>query len=321
MCRPARPPPRQGWSKLIGRYVDHLRFDRRLPANTLDAVQADAQLFVALCAERGLDRLADVREPQVRAFVSRERQRGLAPTSVRRRLSTVRAFLTWCVRQGFITANPAAEVRPPKTPDRLPRTVPAEDLHRALAHAPTSEWDRRDTLIAELGYGAGLRLIELTRLAWVDLSDDCAEVRITGKGDRQRVVPLPALTREALLAWRPCWTAAARPGETRVLINQRGQGLSRRGVQLVLGAWAARRDLGTRLHPHRLRHSFATHLLEESGDIRAVQELLGHADLRTTQVYTRLDFGRLAKAYDAAHPRAGARRLAPREDGPKGDSF
>jgi integrase/recombinase XerC len=209
------------------------------------------------------------------------------------------------VDHGRMKANPAAEVRAPRRAQALPRTLTKEDV-TSLVEAPGEDGTlpARDRAVLELFYSSGLRLAELHGLDLDAFETDLSEVRVTGKGSKQRVIPVGRKAREALRAWLRVRAELAGDDERAVFVSTRGRRMSRGSIQARLAYWARKAGLGVRVHPHRLRHSFATHLLEESGDLRAVQELLGHASISTTQVYTHLDFAHLAKVYDSAHPRA-----------------
>lgn len=287
----------------VAEHLDHLRVVRRAPATTLAGTRQDLDRFLEFAAERGVDDPARVDVHAVRAFVARRSRLGLSPVSVRRELSTLRSFFrARCLRHG-LPANPAAEVRAPKAPRRLPSAFGAEPLNAALDHPIDDDRPRtlRDRALAELLYSCGLRLGELQPLHWEQFDAGLTELRVTGKGGKTRVLPVGRAAREALLDWRQAGPA----GSGAVFPGRRGAPMSRAAIGRGLKDWARRSGLDGRVHPHRFRHAFATHLLESSGDLRAVQELLGHANLATTQVYTHLDFDRLARVYDQAHPRAG----------------
>jgi integrase/recombinase XerC len=250
---------------------------------------------------------------QVRAFAAAEHAGGIAPRSIQRRLSAVRTFYEYLMREGHAKNNPALEVRAPKTKKRLPATLDADQMARLLDFRASDSLSARDKAMMELFYSSGLRLSELVGLhvSAVDLKD--RTVRVLGKGSKTRIVPMGRHAIDALKRWllergalvRDKPAVSAEGGA--VFVGKSGRPLSVRAVQLRVGIWARRQGLSMHVHPHMFRHSFATHLLESSGDLRGVQELLGHADISTTQVYTHLDFQHLASVYDAAHPRARRR--------------
>ena len=280
-------------------FIDHLRHEKNYSPHTLAAYRRDLDAFV-----RGLT-VADwraVRSDDVRAHISTRHREGHATRSVRRALSCIRSFLSYLDRQGLTQGNPATVVRAPKSRRKLPALLDTDQTAQLLNFAPTDPLGRRDIAMLELFYGSGLRLAELVALNVRDLDLDDGFVRVTGKGRKVRQVPLGSFCIRAL---RNYLGQRVLNGPSTPVFTARGTArISRRTVQQRLKL-LSRQQLGSNaLHPHMLRHSFASHLLESSGDLRAVQELLGHADISTTQVYTHLDFQHLAKVYDASHPRA-----------------
>jgi len=285
-------------------YLDYLHVVRRAPPTTLAGSRQDLQRFLEFAAERGLQDPAKVDVHAVRAYVARRSRQGLAPVSVRRELSSLRSFFRGLCRNGVLQANPAADVRAPKAPRRLPSAFEAEPLNLALDQPADGTLECRDRAMAELLYSCGLRLGELQPLQWSQFDAGFSELRVTGKGGKTRVLPVGRQAREALQAWLALRPIPSPGGGDAVFPGRDGAPLSRSAIAGRLKAWARRVGLEGRVHPHRFRHAFATHLLEGSGELRAVQELLGHANLATTQIYTHLDFERLARVYDGAHPRA-----------------
>ena len=289
----------------IREYLEHLAHERRLSPHTLDAARRDLSAFANYCAQQSVRMLENVDAHRVRHWIASLRQRSRAPASVQRYLSSLRAFLNHQVRRQRLKHNPAAEVRAPKRARSLPKTLDKDALNAALDQSTGQDWSAvRDSAIAELLYSSGLRLAELAALNLDHFTSDHSEVRVLGKGGKERIVPVGSKACAALQLWLGQRASVATMDEPAVFINRRGGRLSRRGIQAQLASWGRKSGAGVHVHPHRLRHSFATHLLEESGDLRAVQELLGHANLSTTQIYTHLDFSHLAKIYDQAHPRA-----------------
>ena len=280
-------------------FLSHLAVERRVSPHTLDAYRRDLAALSGWAEGQGVD-LVDVRAEQLRAFVAAEHRRGLSAKSLQRRLSACRSFYAWLLRHGRIAASPAAAIRAPKAPRKLPQVLDPDEV-KVLVEVPTdAPLGLRDRALLELFYSSGLRLSELCALHWRDLDFDGGLVTVLGKGGKQRSVPMGSFARAALAAWQAS-TGAGR--ESPVFPGRNGP-ISPRAVQYRLRQLAQRQGLFKRVHPHLLRHSFASHILESSGDLRGVQELLGHADIATTQIYTHLDFQHLAKVYDAAHPRA-----------------
>jgi integrase/recombinase XerC len=288
---------------LAGQYLDALRHQRRLSPATLTNYGHALQALFTLLEE---DNLASLDPARVRRFVAVMHSRGLAPRSLALMLSAWRGFYHWLVRHRGFSANPVLGVRAPKAARPLPKALSVEAAQRLLDEKPGTPALVRDAAMFELLYSSGLRLGELIGLNVDDGRLDLAqgEVTVTGKGAKTRTVPVGAAARDALKAWMNTRARLAAPGERALFVGGRGRRIAPTVVNLRLRAWARRRGLNQRVHPHMLRHSFATHVLQSSQDLRAVQELLGHASISTTQVYTHLDFQALAKVYDAAHPRA-----------------
>ncbi len=288
---------------MIDDYLAHLQFERRMSAHTLDAYRRDLEALQAWAKAQDVDDLTALPAERLRAFIAAEHRRGLSPKSVQRRLSAVRSWYQWLLRHGRIAANPAAGIRAPKAPRKLPQVLDPDEAAR-LVEVPTHvPLGLRDRALLELFYSSGLRLSELCGLRWHDLDLADGVVTVLGKGSKQRVVPVGSHARRALAEWR---TESCIASDAPVFPGRNGF-ITPRAVQLRLRQLAQRQGLFKRVHPHLLRHSFASHVLESSGDLRGVQELLGHADIATTQIYTHLDFQHLAKVYDAAHPRAKRR--------------
>jgi integrase/recombinase XerC len=303
-----------GERECIEHFLAHLHIERRMSRHTVSAYRHDLAALAAFCESRGMLRWSGVNNFQVRAFAAAEHAGGIAPRSIQRRLSAVRSFYEYLMREGAAKNNPALEVRAPKTKKRLPKTLDADQMGRLLDFRVDDSLSARDKAMMELFYSSGLRLSELVGLdmAAVDLQD--RTVRVLGKGNKMRIVPIGRHAVEALERWlsqraelvrQKPGLASAHPGP--IFLGKTGRPLTVRAVQLRVGTWARRQGLSMHVHPHMFRHSFATHLLESSGDLRGVQELLGHADISTTQVYTHLDFARLATVYEASHPRAKRR--------------
>ncbi|MFQ3788827.1 tyrosine recombinase XerC [Halomonas sp. A29] len=273
---------------------------------TLNAYRHDLEALATFLEARDVHDGGQLDVGLVRRFLGAERSRGLAPRSLARRRAAVSHFGTFLVKAGVLGHNPAELVSTPRLPAHLPKPLDVDQLARLLdTPHDGSPLALRDQAMLELFYSSGLRLAEL---AGLDLSDlDSRRVRVLGKGGKPRQVPVGRSARRALDAWLACRSALAAPGQMALFVGNRGQRLGHRAIQKRMTEVARRRGLPEHLHPHRLRHSFASHLLESSQDLRAVQELLGHANLSTTQVYTKLDWQHLAASYDAAHPRARRR--------------
>lgn len=286
---------------MIEEFLSHLHVERRMSAHTLDAYRRDLAALQDWIAEQGGSDIATLQTEQLRAFIAAEHRRGLSPKSLQRRLSACRSFYQWLLRHGRIGSNPAAVIRAPKAPRKLPQVLDADEAVRLVEIPTDGPLGLRDRALLELFYSSGLRLSELCALRWRDLDLADGLVTVLGKGSKQRSVPVGSHARTALAAWKDQQKAAT---DAPVFPGRAGQPISPRAVQLRLRLLAQRQGLFKRVHPHLLRHSFASHVLESSGDLRGVQELLGHADIATTQIYTHLDFQHLAKVYDAAHPRA-----------------
>ena len=284
-------------------YCTHLRSERQVSPHTLQAYRRDLNKVLVFCDKESITRWAALDIQRLRQLVSRLHQQGQSSRSIARLLSAVRGFYHYLNREGLCDHDPANGLSPPKGERRLPKTLDTDRALQLLEGAVEEDFlAQRDQAILELFYSSGLRLSELTglNLEQLDLADGL--IQVLGKGSKTRVLPVGRKAREALQAWLPL-RALANPQDDAVFISQRGQRLGPRAIQLRVKA-AGERELGQNLHPHMLRHSFASHLLESSQDLRAVQELLGHADIKTTQIYTHLDFQHLASVYDSAHPRA-----------------
>lgn len=285
----------------IEAFIDHLRVERAMSAHTLDAYRRDLAEFARWCAEQGIDDPSRADTNHIRAWVAAEHRRGLSPKSLQRHLSSCRSWFRWLLKNGVVAANPADGVRGPKAPRNLPQVLDVDEAVQLVELDTDAQLGTRDRALLELLYSSGLRVSELCGLHWNALDLGNGLVTVTGKGSKQRTVPVGSHACRALEAWRvesqPRTDAPVFPGRG-------GAPITTRAVQVRLRQLAQRQGVYKRVHPHLLRHSFASHMLESSGDLRAVQELLGHADISTTQIYTHLDFQHLAKVYDGAHPRA-----------------
>ena len=287
---------------LLNGYLAYLGNERQYSPLTLTSYARDIrQLF----READDFPLANLQGHQIRRFIAHLHATGLGGKSLARMLSAWRGFFTYLIRDHHFSINPCAGLRAPKSPKNLPQTLSPDEAVRLVNINPGDDvLGLRDKAMFELLYSSGLRLAELVSLdpAALDLQD--ASVRVTGKGNKTRIVPLGSHAVTAIRHWMQARTALLKTGELALFIGKNGARLSPRSVQLRMKEWGIKQGLDSNVYPHLLRHSFASHVLQSSGDLRAVQEMLGHASISTTQVYTHLDFQYLAKIYDSAHPRA-----------------
>ena len=288
-------------------FLRRLATERRLSPHTVEAYERDLRALLAFCEREQLASFAALDSFNVRRFAAESHRRGLGARSVARRLSAVRTFLNYLIETGALKSNAGVHVQAPKAPKRLPATLDADQVASLLAISGDDPVTLRDRAILELFYSSGLRLAELVGLNLGDVDAADRTVRVLGKGSKARVVPVGKQALTALADWLAARAELARAGERALFVGRRGERVSPRTVQKRVNEWAKRQGAPMGVHPHMLRHSFATHLLESSRNLRAVQELLGHASLSTTQIYTHLDFQHLANVYDQAHPRARKR--------------
>ena len=310
----AEPAPSTGveLDAMAVRYLEHVRVEKRLATRTVELYAADLHKL-QINAQAAHVALADVNSTHIRRWVAQMHSTGRSPRGIALILSGWRGFYSWLGRQGRLTSNPVQGVRAPKVPKPLPKALGVEEAVQLASFAAADDnpvREARDHCITELLYGCGLRIGELvgldvlastTAAGWIDLA--AAEAHVLGKGNKRRSVPVGSKALEALARWLGLRREWAGPGGA-LFISPRGARLSPQHIRVRLKQRSFQAGLATPVHPHMLRHSFASHVLQSSSDLRAVQELLGHANITTTQVYTRLDFQHLAKAYDAAHPRA-----------------
>ncbi|MDE2235834.1 MAG: tyrosine recombinase XerC [Gammaproteobacteria bacterium] len=291
-------------SDWIHRFLGHLVHERRLSPHTAAGYQHDLEGFRSYCQQQNISDWNAVDIHHVRAFVSACHRAGLSPRSLQRLLAAVRSFYNYLLREGSSRNNPANGVSAPKIPRSLPATLDTDQMAQLLEIRGDAPQAVRDRAIMELLYSSGLRLAELISLEIqdVDLSD--ATVRVTGKGSKTRIVPVGRKAVAAIGDWLKLRAQLAKPEDNALFTGPHGGRLSPRTLQTRLKRWGLAQGIQQGIHPHLFRHSFASHLLESSGDLRAVQELLGHANISTTQIYTHLDFQHLARIYDQAHPRA-----------------
>lgn len=291
----------------VERFLIHIGSERRLSPLTVDGYRREIVRFQKRLEEQHVNDWRDVDEPRVRDYVARRHRRGAGAPTLQRTLSAIRSFYKFLLRERAASHNPAAGVSAPRATRKLPDALDVDRVGALLERPVKGALDIRDRAMFELMYSSGLRLAETVSLNVGDVNLKDALVQVTGKGSKQRVVPVGTVACEWLRNWSGERAALAAGAETALFVGRRGTRLTARAVQSRLSRWAKIQGLDRPVHPHMLRHSFASHLLESSGDLRAVQELLGHADISTTQVYTHLDFQHLAEVYDQAHPRARRR--------------
>jgi integrase/recombinase XerC len=282
-------------------YLAWLRFEKRYSELTAKSYARDIGYLFELCADT---RLAEIKTHHVRRYVAQLHSKGLGGRSLSRLLSAWRGFFNYLLRDCGFENNPCMGLRAPKSARVLPHALSPDQAMRLVDLPADTAEALRDKAMFELFYSSGLRLAELVSLDPGHLELSSGEVRVTGKGNKTRIVPLGGHAADALQAWMAVRQQLADVDEPALFVGARGKRISSRVVQLRMKQWAIRQGISSNVHPHVLRHSFATHVLQSSGDLRAVQEMLGHASISTTQVYTHLDFQYLSKIYDAAHPRA-----------------
>jgi len=294
----------KGW---IDKFIHHLEYERRLSSLTCKHYRRDLEALLAFCSDNELGRWDDLDSEHIRAFSATCYRRGLSSRSIQRRLSAARTYFRYLLREKHVKTNPVVSVSAPKSGKRLPGNLDADRMARLLDIPGDAPIVNRDRAMLELLYSSGLRLSELTDLDCEDVDAQDATVRVTGKGNKDRIVPVGKHALRALATWHKSRAELARAEEKALFVSNRGTRISGRSVQARVSHWARRQGIDTKVFPHLFRHSFATHLLESSHDLRGVQELLGHANISTTQVYTHLDFQHLAQIYDKTHPRARAK--------------
>lgn len=284
-------------------YWDFLRIEKQVSPHTLSNYQRQLRTVCDLLVQADISDWHAVDASAVRWVLTQSHKQGLGAKSIGVRLVALRQFLAFLVQKGKLTTNPALGIKAPKTPKHLPKNIEAEQLTQLLNSDSNEPLDLRDLAMMELMYSSGLRLSELQGLNLGDMDLNAGEVKVLGKRNKERLLPIGAKAIEAVRRWLAV-REQFNPQDNAVFLNKKGGRLAHRSIQLAMAKWGKQQGLTTHLHPHKLRHSFATHLLEASQDLRAVQDLLGHSNLSTTQIYTHLDFQHLAKIYDSAHPRA-----------------
>ncbi len=293
----------------IEQFIWHLKNERRLSEHTVRNYQRDLLLLHHFCQENKVLDWSNLTHHHLRKLVTETHRQGISGKTQQRRLSAIRTFYHFLAREGQVRHNPALSISAPKTTQKLPRTLDTDQVAQLLKVSGSKWHTRRDVAILELFYSSGLRLSELTGTNLIDIDWSDTTIRVVGKGSKERLVPIGSYAVSALTSWlevRKRLPVKNRiiEDESALFISEKGRRISARNVQARVRHWTRHMGIPGNVHPHMLRHSFASHMLESSGDLRAVQELLGHADIATTQIYTHLDFQHLAKVYDKAHPRA-----------------
>ncbi len=285
-------------------FLDFIKTLQHLSRHSSQAYRRDIQHLQKYCEQQEIESWQDLDGRMLRGFVAWRHRQGSSGTSLQRNLSAIRAFYRYLLKQGIVKNNPAEGIIAPKTGKKLPKVLDVDQTAQLVAINDDDPLAIRDKAMLELIYSSGLRLSELTGLNLADVDYGDRLVTVTGKGKKTRTLPIGQHAMNALRDWLKFRKNYAADDELALFVSQRGKRISTRSVQLRLKDWAIKQGLPNHVHPHMLRHSFASHMLESSGDLRAVQELLGHADISTTQIYTHLDFQHLAQVYDKTHPRA-----------------
>ena len=293
-------------------FYDYLHYEKQYSSHTLSAYQRDLKQFTTwlVSQKNKADSsclLTDADDLSIRSWIAGLHRQGISGKTIQRKLSTLRSFYQFLLREKRISKNPAIDIRAPKSPRNLPSTLDVDSINGLLDMPKDSVLAIRDCAILELFYSSGLRLSELVSLDVDHLNLEESILRVMGKANKERLLPIGKKANEALVNWLKHRKANA--GEEALFTSNRGTRLSQRSIQLRINHWQKKQGLEQHVHPHKLRHSFASHILESSGDLRAVQELLGHADISTTQIYTHLDFQHLSSVYDKAHPRAHKKKI------------
>lgn len=282
-------------------YLQHLAFERGLSPLTRENYARDIRLLLTLADKTPLNELTS---NHIRRFIGTVHGRGIGGKSIARQLSAWRGFFDYLTQRHDFSSNPCTGMRAPKSPKSLPQALSSDQAIQLVTIEGNEPLTLRDRAILELFYSSGLRLAELVSMNIDALNLAEGTVTVTGKGSKTRIVPVGSHASQAIRSWLAARNSMTSAEETALFVNHRGKRISSRAVQYRIKEWAIKQGINSDVHPHMLRHSFASHVLQSSGDLRAVQEMLGHANISTTQVYTHLDFQHLAKVYDAAHPRA-----------------
>ncbi len=297
-----------GETAWLDKYLSYINDERRLSPHTHSNYQRELKQLITWCSNNDISHWKQLDAHQVRSYIAHRHRNGRSGRSLQRTLSVIRSFYKYLLREGHVDANPALGISAPKTTPRLPHTLDIDQVSELLNISSPQKSKHplvcRDRAMMELMYSSGLRLSEMVNLNLGDIDLRDATVRIVGKGARTRIVPVGREAIKALRMWLKTRPELTSSDECAMFVSQQGRRISHRTVQKRIADWAQRQGIDHRVYPHMLRHSFASHMLESSSDLRAVQEMLGHADISTTQIYTHLDFQHLAQVYDKAHPRA-----------------
>jgi integrase/recombinase XerC len=291
--------------QMLADFFNQLKIEKRASVHTIKSYQQDIKRLICYCTDKAISHWTDLRQSDIRSHIANRHRQSISSKSLQRELSAIRSFYNFLLKNRLADANPAEHVQAPKQARKLPKTLDVDQIKGLLEAGANSLLEIRDVAMFELLYSSGLRLSELTalNLGDLDLPDNSLIVRI-GKGSKSRVLPIGSKAITAIENWLLQRAKNSIASEPALFISTRGRRLGQRGIQLRLEQWCKKKDIAKHIHPHMLRHSFASHLLESSRDLRAVQELLGHSNISTTQIYTHLDFQHLSEIYDKAHPRA-----------------
>ena len=294
--------------KWIDKFINHLKIQRQLSQYTCKNYYKDLILFHQYCEESDIDSWNNIDSEHIRSFSAIRFRSGINPKSIQRNLSSIRSFFNYLIKDNKLKNNPGRSVRAPKTKQKLPENIDADMMMQLLDIKENGFIPNRDRAIFELMYSSGLRLSELVNLNTTDIDLSDATVIVTGKGNKQRIIPVGRYAIRAISLWLESRNEILYSESKALFITKKGKRISNRSIQSRLDYWGRKQNIPTKIYPHMLRHSFASHLLESSQDLRGVQELLGHANISTTQIYTHLDFQHLAQIYDDSHPRAKIKR-------------
>ncbi|MGR8980957.1 MAG: tyrosine recombinase XerC [Gammaproteobacteria bacterium] len=291
--------------EIFADFLTELKVEKRASPHTIKNYRRDIERFISFCNDKAINQWCAVELGHIRAHIAGRHRRGLSGRSLQRELSAIRSFYKYLLKKRFVKTNPAQQIKAPKQARKLPKTLDVDQITGLMEAGTDSVLEFRDLAMFELFYSSGLRLSELAALNLedLDLPDKSLIVR-SGKGGKSRILPIGSRAVDAIANWLRLRAKTAAISEPAVFTSTRGSRLSQRSIQLRLRRWCQKKGIAEPIHPHMLRHSFASHLLESSQDLRAVQELLGHSNISTTQIYTHLDFQHLADVYDKAHPRA-----------------